>query len=72
MHGLGIKRESCKKKMAYYLFFFRRFWVELRSPVTQKNIFAKNRYTVVRIVCILLWNLRYQSHVSCPGKTVVL
>ena len=29
--------------MAYYLFFFRRFWV--KEPRYSENIFAKKRYT---------------------------
>ena len=46
-HGLGIQRESCKYKMAYYLFFFRQFWV--KEPRHSENIFARKRYTLINL-----------------------
>ena len=41
-HVLGIHNENHAKNMAYYLFFFRRFWVkELRHS---GNIFDEKRH----------------------------
>ena len=34
-----------QKKMSYYLFIFRRFWV--KEPRHSENIFAKKRYTSI-------------------------
>ena len=44
-HGLGTRLESCKK-MAYYLFFFRRFWVEER-PVIRRPLHTKSDTAIV-------------------------
>ena len=44
-HGLGTQRESCKKSMAYYLFFSLRFWV--KEPGHSESDFAKTRYTSI-------------------------
>ena len=49
-HALGTQRESRKKK-AYYLFFFRRFWV--KEALHSENQIAKKMYT--SIVARVLW-----------------
>lgn len=48
-HGLGIEREKNAKKMNYFYFFPRRFWIkELRHS---EHTFVKKRYTSI-VSCV--------------------